>query len=92
MSVRRIGEYALVKPAREMLFVPLGAEEKYKVKNFLDTVVYRGGDMLSAQAEGWTLARLGVGGTLLVGGAISLAWGTLGLKLSRKYEDERIRT
>lgn len=90
MSVRRIGEYALVKPAREMLFVPLGAEEKYKVKNFLDTVVYRGGDMLSAQAEGWALARLGAGGALLLGGALSALWGALGLKLGGKYESERI--
>ncbi|GAD18714.1 putative inner membrane protein [uncultured Helicobacter sp.] len=44
MSMRRVGEYALVKPGREMLFVPLGADEKYKVKSFLDSVLYRAGD------------------------------------------------
>ena len=85
MSLRRVGEYALVKPAREMLFVPLRAEEKYKVKNFLDVVVYRAGDALSAQLEGFLL-RFGIGFTLFVGAFISFLWGILGLKLAKKYE------
>ncbi|TQR31936.1 MFS transporter [Campylobacter sp. MIT 99-7217] len=85
MSVRRVGEYALVKPAREMLFVPLSSEEKYKVKNFLDTVVYRGGDALSAQLEA-SLLHFGVAFTLISGGVLSFLWGILGLKLSKDYE------
>ena len=44
MVVRRAGEYALVRPGREMLFTVLPAEDKYKAKNFIDTVVYRGGE------------------------------------------------
>src|SRR5690606_12727014 len=32
MIVRRVGEYALVRPGREMLFAPLDAETKYKAK------------------------------------------------------------
>nr|MBP3725276.1 MFS transporter [Campylobacter sp.] len=87
MSLRRIGEYALVKPAREMLFVPLNGESKYKVKNFLDTVVYRGGDTISSQIESVGLAKFGVGGVLLLGGVISLLWGFLGLNLAKKYEN-----
>lgn len=64
------GEYALVKPTREMLFVPLSSDEKYKVKNFLDAVVYRGGDALSAQVEG-IFANIGIVAVLLVGVGIS---------------------
>ncbi|MBR4141404.1 MAG: MFS transporter [Campylobacter sp.] len=86
MSLRRVGEYALVKPAREMLFVPLDSESKYKVKNFLDTVVYRGGDALSSQVEGIALAKFGVSGVLILGAIISFVWGILGLNLSKKYE------
>ena len=86
MSLRRIGEYALVKPAREMLFVPLDSESKYKVKNFLDTVVYRGGDALSSQVESIALAKFGVSGVLILGAIISFVWGILGLNLSKKYE------
>ena len=46
--IRRAGNYAIMRPAREMLYVVLGREEKYKAKNFIDTVVYRGGDAISA--------------------------------------------
>lgn len=84
MSMRRIGEYALIKPGREMLFVPLGSDEKYKVKNFLDTVVYRGGDAISSQVEG-ALVKSSIGLTLLVGAAISFVWGALGIFLGSKY-------
>lgn len=87
MSIRRVGEYALVKPGREMLFVPLSADSKYKVKNFLDTVVYRGGDALSAQIES-VLAGVGILCVLLVGAAISLIWGLLGVFLGRKYAEK----
>ena len=47
--VRRVGEYALAKPAREVLFTVVSREEKYKAKNFIDTAVSRGGDA----ATGW---------------------------------------
>jgi AAA family ATP:ADP antiporter len=46
--LRRAGNYSIMRPAREMLYVVLGREEKYKAKNFIDTVVYRGGDAVSA--------------------------------------------
>jgi AAA family ATP:ADP antiporter len=48
MALRRIGQYGFVRPGREMLFSMVGEEDKYKAKNFLDTVVYRGGDVISA--------------------------------------------
>lgn len=57
-SVRRAANFAIAKPAREILFTVIGVEAKYKAKNVLDTVVYRGGDM----ASGWAFAGLrGVG-------------------------------
>lgn len=42
--LRRIGNYALAKPAREVLFTVVPRDQKYKSKSFLDTFVYRGGD------------------------------------------------
>ena len=88
MSIRRIGEYSLVKPGREMLFVPLDADSKYKVKNFLDTVVYRGGDALSAQIEG-LLASVGIMCVLLIGAFISFVWGICGSILGRYYQQNK---
>lgn len=48
--VRRGVHYAVDRPAREVLFTGLGPDEKYKSKSFIDTFVYRAGDMLG----GWT--------------------------------------
>jgi AAA family ATP:ADP antiporter len=47
--LRRVGEYALSKPAREVLFTRVSREEKYKAKNFIDTAISRGGDA----STGW---------------------------------------
>ncbi|NOU09088.1 MAG: MFS transporter, partial [Nitrospira sp.] len=47
--LRRVGEYALSKPAREVLFTVVSREEKYKAKNFIDTAISRGGDA----STGW---------------------------------------
>ncbi len=87
MIVRRIGEYAFVRPGREMLFAPLDAETKYKAKNFIDTVVYRGGDAFS----GWVkslLDLLGHGVLLiaLVGAACAALWGAVGWYLGGKAD------
>ena len=58
MTTRRSAGYALERPAREVLFTVVSREEKYKAKNFIDTVVYRGGDMATA----WLQQALSAGG------------------------------
>lgn len=84
--IRRAGNYAITKPAREMLFTVLSREEKYKAKNVIDTVVYRGGDAVS----GWLFAGLTAMGTGLVGiafiGAIlALLWAVNGWWLGKQH-------
>ena len=44
--LRRGLHYAVDRPAREILYIRLGPEERYKSKPFIDTFVYRGGDLL----------------------------------------------
>jgi ATP:ADP antiporter, AAA family len=51
---RRSTDYSLVRPIREVFFTVVSREEKYKAKNFMDVVVYRGGDA----ASGWAVAGL----------------------------------
>jgi AAA family ATP:ADP antiporter len=46
--LQRGSRFALMKPAREMLFTVLDREEKYKAKQFLDTAVYRSTDAVWA--------------------------------------------
>ncbi|HXF67902.1 MAG TPA: MFS transporter [Burkholderiales bacterium] len=85
--LRRAGEYAIAKPARELLFVVLDRERKYKAKNFIDTVVFRGADM----ASGWLLAglaKLGLSAAALAAAAVPVAaaWGALSWALGRQQE------
>lgn len=54
MGIRRVGEYAFIRPGREMLFTHMPVAVKYRAKNFLDTVVYRAGDAIS----GWVSSTL----------------------------------
>jgi AAA family ATP:ADP antiporter len=77
--VRRAGEYGIAKPSREVLFTVVDAEEKYKAKNFIDTVMQRGSDMVGiwlhylAQSAGIALAGLSLlcAGGMVVAAAIS---------------------
>ncbi len=57
--LRRGLHYAVDRPAREILYIPLGPEERYKSKPFIDTFIYRGGDLLGVWAP-TVLAALAV--------------------------------
>src|ERR1700737_553555 len=46
--VRRATGFALLRPAREILFTVLRPEEKNKTKRFIDTFGYRSGDQVGA--------------------------------------------
>jgi AAA family ATP:ADP antiporter len=75
---------AIIRPARETLFTVVTREDKYKSKAFIDTFVYRVGDVVGAQVEG-LLGRLAMGLTALVAVTVPLAivWGVLGVWLGR---------
>jgi len=86
-AAQRAANFAISNPARECLFTVLDRDEKYKAKNVIDIVVFRGGDA----ASGWLFAALR--GTGLELGAISLAtvpvtaaWLALALALGRVHE------
>lgn len=92
MIVRRIGEYAFVRPGREMLFAPLDAESKYKAKNFIDTVVYRAGDAMSGWAKSLLdLLGQGAGPAAMIGACCALLWGYLGWHLGRRADNAASR-
>ncbi|MBN8728115.1 MAG: MFS transporter [Xanthomonadales bacterium] len=78
----RAVQRGLMRPARETLFTVVNREDRYKAKAFIDTVVYRLGDLTGAQTEG-LLARLGMGLAALAAFALPLAlvWMALGLWL-----------
>jgi AAA family ATP:ADP antiporter len=85
--VRRAGNFALARPARELLFTVIPREDKYKAKSFIDTAVYRAGDQLGAWSYG-LLAFLGLGiaGVAFVAAPLSSAWLLNALWLGRRQE------
>ncbi|HTJ16446.1 MAG TPA: MFS transporter [Steroidobacteraceae bacterium] len=87
MVVRRVGEYALVRPCREMLFTSVDRETKYKAKNFIDTAVYRTGDATSGSAHA-LLSWLGVAtsGIAWVGAAVAAVWAVLAYRIGNTHE------
>ncbi|MET0592555.1 MAG: MFS transporter, partial [Polyangiaceae bacterium] len=87
MTARRSAGYALERPAREVLFTVVSREEKYKAKNFIDTVVYRGGDVATA----WLQQALTAGGITMRGmvvGSLPVTglWLLLVYSLGRRQE------
>jgi AAA family ATP:ADP antiporter len=88
MVVRRVGEYALVRPGREMLFTNVDAETKYKAKNAIDTFVYRGGDAISAWANVGIVAIGTAAAAAIVGAFVAGAWAVVGWLLGRRHDSK----
>ncbi|KAF1717181.1 NTP/NDP exchange transporter [Pseudoxanthomonas wuyuanensis] len=83
-AVNRAVQRGITRPAREALFTVVSREEKYKAKAFVDTFMYRTGDVIGAQTEG-ALGRLGLamGGLVSMVVPLALVWAALGIWLGR---------
>jgi AAA family ATP:ADP antiporter len=83
----RAVQRAIMRPARETLFTVVSREDKYKAKGFIDTFVYRGGDVAGAWTEG-LLGRVGMGlvGLSALTVPMAIAWAVLGVWLGRVQE------
>lgn len=90
--VQRWMNFAIANPARQVFFTVVSRGEKYKAKNLVDVVVYRGSDAL----YGWvydSLQALGtkIAGIALVALPVVLVWLVLSLGLGRSQERRAAR-
>src|SRR5262249_31729513 len=81
--------FALANPARQVFYTVLGREEKYKAKNLIDVVIYRGSDAL----YGWVfdslqLLGLKLGTIALVAAPVAAIWLILSVTLGRSQEKQ----
>jgi ATP:ADP antiporter, AAA family len=84
-TVRRAGNFAVTRPAREVLFTVLKREDKYKAKSFIDTFIYRVGDQIGAWSYPLlTWFGLGLTGISFVAAPVAGIWFALSLWLGRK--------
>lgn len=83
--LRRVSNFAFAKPSREILFTALPREDRYKAKNFIDTVVYRSGDQIGSWGyAGLAALGLGMAGISLLTVPLCLLWVLLGVWLGRR--------
>lgn len=71
--LRRSLGFGFSKPTSDMLYSVVSPEAKYKAKNFIDTTVYRGWDVVST----WTIrsiGSIGLSGVALFCVPIAIAW------------------
>jgi len=90
--VRRAGEYAITKPAREMLFTTVDRESRFKAKSVIDVVIYRGADV----SWGWVYTSLtqllgfGLAGIAVIGALIASIWSLLAVYLGRNFDKHQV--
>src|SRR4051812_29431989 len=85
--LRRASNFALTRPAREVLFTVVAREARYKAKAFIDTAVYRTGDQVGA----WSYALIGALGfgvtqAAAVAVILSAAWLANSLWLGKRQD------
>ena len=86
--IRRAGNYAVTRPAREMLFTLVNQETRFKAKPVIDIVAYRGGDMLMAWLFTGLTQGLGLGlaAVAAVGAGIASLWALVGIYLGKWFD------
>lgn len=89
--VRRAGNFAVNRPAREILFTVVSSEDRYKTKGFIDTFIYRAGDQIGAWAYA-PMAALGFGipGISAVGVALAVVSVANAAWLGRRWSRMRV--
>ena len=93
--VRRTGNYAITRPAREILYTAVDREFRFKTKPIIDVAVYRGGDVVWIWMIALLSERMGLAlpGIFCIAAAVTALWGVVGIYLGRKHErDEEKET
>ena len=85
--VQRWMNFAISNPARQIFYTVVAREEKYKAKNLIDVVIFRGSDAL----YGWMfdslqLLGLKLGAIALCALPVALGWTVLAASLGRVQE------
>jgi len=87
---QRAMNYGVLGPTKEMLFTVVDRESKYKCKNFIDTVIYRGSDVSASWVfKGMTSAGLTLKSIAWLFLPLALIWSVIGWQLGKMYRQIR---
>jgi ATP:ADP antiporter, AAA family len=94
LAIERTIAFSLTSPALKILFTGVEPEAKYKAQNFIDTVVYRGGDAASGYVFRGLADGLGIKGAAvaLVALPAAVAWAWLSVVVAREAEAKAAMT
>jgi ATP:ADP antiporter, AAA family len=89
---RRAGNFAVQRPAREVLYTVLPRVDKFKSKNFNDTFVYRLGDQAGVWTHHAMMVWMGLGLSAVAFAMVpfSAGWLVLALWLGKRYRDHAV--
>lgn len=83
---RRAFGYGVAGPASKVLFTVVDREQKYKATAFIDTVVFRGGDMLGSWAfAALAAAGLGLASRALTAVPLAVVWTVVAIFVGRRH-------
>ena len=83
---RRALGFGFSKPTTDMLYSVVTPEEKYKTKNFIDTAIYRGGDLVGILAvRGLFALGMGIAAISIVMVPFAAAWAAVVYWLGLDY-------
>jgi AAA family ATP:ADP antiporter len=84
---RRAVAFGVVTPALHVLFTVVDREQKYKAKAFIDTVVYRGGDVLGSSAvKALFDAGVAAPGVALAAVPIGAVWLAVAIFIGKRHQ------
>jgi AAA family ATP:ADP antiporter len=84
--------YGVLGPSKEMLFTVVDRETKYKSKNFIDTAVYRGSDVMASWIfKGLTTVGLSIAQIAWIYVPIMVVWGLGAWRLGQLYSRMKVR-
>ena len=90
--LRRALGFGFSKPTTDMLYSVVTPEEKYKTKNFIDTAVYRSGDLIGTWSiKGFVLAGLSIPAISVLMLPFAAIWGAIAIWLGRDYRRQAKR-
>ncbi len=84
--IRRALGFGFTKPTTDMLYSVVTPEEKYKSKNFIETALYRAGDLIGI----WSIrfmSGLGIAGVSAMLVPFAAVWTFVTLWLGRRYRE-----
>jgi len=90
--LRRALGFGFSKPTTDMLYSVVTPEEKYKTKNFIDTAVYRSGDLIGTWSiKGFVVAGLSIPAISVLMLPFAAIWGAIAIWLGRDYRRQAKR-